>query len=195
MPCSLKPTPLQIPSCVCLAHGSPPLLIWFEYGYCPVGVFCCLVVYLLQQSSFLCWRLAKQQHFRNKVTFTLVPNSDLVSLSAHPTYIEVNIQTRFTAMEYTSLMQLCVEIRSTLDVYLEKVTLSLHYCSKYQHLFGLYCCSCSCLTLSPYPAVHIWSEHVPIPKMLHCVSNKYRAFAVHTVSHALIWYNQVSNRH
>ena len=45
MPCALKPT--QVENVQQSASCPVPLLISFECGYTPVGVFCCLVVYLL----------------------------------------------------------------------------------------------------------------------------------------------------
>ena len=70
MPCALKPTAVEIePRDQSLFPA--PLLIYFECCYNPVGVFCCLVVYLLSSTSQsgLKWTLEKPPHYRNKITF------------------------------------------------------------------------------------------------------------------------------
>ena len=90
MPCALKPA--NIESEHRNETSTPaPLLIWFECGYCPVGVYCCLVVYLLSLSeqTELKWRLDNPPHYRNNITFTVGKQFDRVTILSRATYIEV----------------------------------------------------------------------------------------------------------
>ena len=164
MPCALRPFILgTAPSAHVVSDlCAPPLLVWFECGYTPVGVFCCLVVYLLEITNGPNWSLVGQRHYRNKIKFSVGQNFDEVSLIAYPTYIEVRVERRHHIPE--PLAQLCSTILATLDSAIETVIRSLHYSCHSQHLFGSYCSSCpsSC---PPHPAV----KHYPNSFVLKCV--------------------------
>ena len=164
MPCALRPFILGTASSAHVVSDlcAPPLLVWFECGYTPVGVFCCLVVYLLEITDGPQWSLVGQRHYRNKIKFSVGQNFDEVSLIAYPTYIEVRVERRHHIPE--PLGQLCSTILATLDSAIETVIRSLHYSCHSQHLFGSYCSSCpsSC---PPHPAV----KHYPNSFVLKCV--------------------------
>ena len=152
MPCALKPAPVeeeQRDESICPA----PLTIYFECGYTPVGVFCCLVVYLLSQTSKseLEWKLYdKVVHHRNKITFNVGEYYDCVTLISRATYLEVWVDQMTPKL---SLDVLCEQIISTLHRGLETVTQSLHYTYKSCHFFGFSCCCLSCTSHPPHPAV------------------------------------------
>ena len=155
MPCALKPAPVeeeQRDQSICPA----PLAIYFECGYTPVGVFCCLVVYLLSQTlkSELEWKLNdKIVHHRNKITFKVGEYHDRVTLISRATYFEVWVDRRDDLIPKLSLDILCEQIISTLHRGLKKVTQSLHYTYQSHHFFGFPCCCPGCYSLSPHPAV------------------------------------------
>ena len=153
MPCALKPAPVeeeQRDESICPA----PLTIYFECGYTPVGVFCCLVVYLLSQTSKseLEWKLRDKivHHIRNKISFNVGEYYDRVTLISRATYLEVWVDQMTPKL---SLDILCKQIISTLHRGLETVTQSLHYTYKFHHFFGFPCCCLSCTSHSPHPAV------------------------------------------
>ena len=152
MPCALKPAPVeeeQRDESICPA----PLTIYFECGYTPVGVFCCLVVYLLSQTSKseLEWKLRdKVVHHRNKITFNVGEYYDCVTLISRATYLEVWVDQMTPKL---SLDVLCEQIISTLHRGLETVTQSLHYTYKSCHFFGFPCCCLSCTSHPPHPAI------------------------------------------
>ena len=156
MPCALKPASVeeeQRDESICPA----PLTIYFECGYTPVGVFCCLVVYLLSQ-TFIEWKLVKLHdkavHHRNKITFNVGDYYDCVTLISRATYLEVWVDRRgdSPAPDLT-LDILCEKIISTLHRGLETVTKSLHYNYKSRHCFGFPCSCPGCYSLSPHPAI------------------------------------------
>ena len=154
MPCALKPT--QVENVQQSASCPVPLLISFECGYTPVGVFCCLVVYLLSQTS-LKWKLQEEEetvHYRNKITFEVGKFYDSVAIISHATFLEVLVHRQKTSKLSTD--SLCEQVLSVLHNGLIAVTKSLHYTYKSKHLFGFYChCSPSLL---PHSAV---IEHCP----------------------------------
>ena len=155
MPCALKPAPVeeeQRDQFICPA----PLTIYFECGYTPVGVFCCLIVYLLSQTSKseLEWKLNdKIVHHRNKITFKVGKCYDCVTLISRATYLEVWVNRRDNLTPELTLDVLCKQIISTLHRGLETVTQSLHYTYKSCHFFGFPCCCPEYHTLPSHPAV------------------------------------------
>ena len=147
MPCALKPADVEREE----RDGSvspAPLLICFECGYTPVGVFCCLVVYLLDQKTdqVLEWKLTGNDQYRNRITFQVGQYYDTVTLISRATYLEVWVQQKMSP----SLNDLCDKILSSLHKGLDTVTQSLHYTYKSRHMFGVPCTAC---TAVPHPAV------------------------------------------
>ena len=155
MPCALKPASVeeeQRDESICPA----PLTIYFECGYTPVGVFCCLVVYLLSQTSKseLEWKLHdKIVHHRNKITFKVGKYHDCITLISRATYLEVWVVRKDGLIPQLSLDVLCEQIISTLHRGLETVTQSLHYTYKSHHLFGFPCSCPEYHTLPSHPAI------------------------------------------
>ena len=146
MPCALKPADVEREK----RDGSvspAPLLICFKCGYTPVGVFCCLVVYLLGQKTdqVLEWKLTGNDQYRNRITFQVGQYYDTVTLISRATYLEVWVQQQMSP----SLNDLCDKILSSLHKGLDIVTQSLHYTYKSKHEFGV---PCTC-TGVPHPAV------------------------------------------
>ena len=183
MPCALKPFVLGTASSAHVVSDlcPPPLLVRFECGYTPVGVFCCLVVYLLEITDGPKWSLVDQRHYRNKIKFNVGPHRDKVTLIAYPTYIEVRVEREHLIPE--PLGQLCSTILTTLDSAMETVTKSLHYSCHSQHFFGSYCPSCPS-SYPPHPAVKLNTDSC----VLQCV------LSAHTcvMPDNSLWYNKVS---
>ena len=147
MPCALKPAAVEEEQRD--ASLSPaPLLIYFECGYCPVGVFPCLVVHLLStELSKLKWTLDEAPHFRNKVTFLVGKCYHCITLISRATYLEVWPD---STVRMGSTLPF-FEIYQTLNKALELVTQSLHYTYKSDHFFGFPCTTCQ--SSPPHPAI------------------------------------------
>ena len=146
MPCALKPADVEREERDG-AVSPAPLLICFECGYTPVGVFCCLVVYLLDQKTdqVLEWKLTGNDQYRNRITFQVGQYYDTVTLISCATYLEVWVEQKMSP----SLNNLCDKILLSLQKGLLTVTQSLHYTYKSKHMFGV---PCTC-TAVPHPAV------------------------------------------
>ncbi|XP_019859195.1 PREDICTED: uncharacterized protein LOC105314737 [Amphimedon queenslandica] len=150
MPCALKPADVEREE----RDGSvspAPLLICFECGYTPVGVFCCLVVYLLDQKTdqVMSWKLSGNDQYRNRITFQVGQYYDTVTLICRATYLEVWIQQIKGSKLSTS------DLLLSLHKGLVTVTQSLHYTYKSKHMFGVPCTVC---TAVPHPAVIEFNE-------------------------------------
>ena len=171
MPCALKPTSVESQKRNTSSNNHPPaLLIWFECGFPPVGLFCCLIVKLLnnKSSSFKRWEYAKdpelQQH-RNKMIFRVGDLGDVVTLIAHPTYLEVWLDRECDVPE-PSVEDICDIVKHALDTALQEVCKSLHYNTRY--FFGFFCPICPCER--DHPAV---CKNLPFKTMV-CVRSDRR---------------------
>ena len=176
MPCALKPADVEREE----RDGSvspAPLLICFECGYTPVGVFCCLVVDLLDQKTdqVLKWKLTGNDQYRNRITFQVGQYHDTVTLISRATYLEVWVyQIKGSKLSTSDLL-------SSLHKGLDTVTQSLHYTYKSRHMFGVPCTAC---TRVPHPAVIDFNE-----KATMCVNGRIVEFN----ENQLYWSSKVSN--
>ena len=124
MPCILKSATSEELDDICQRRGSHPLLsaplmIRYECGFVPIGVFPALIARLVGQS----WPLGKEWMLedtvirKNKVTFIVSPNCDRVTLISRPKFYEVVVEDAYPTRNQmhcfcTSILQ---AIRSTLD--------------------------------------------------------------------------------
>ena len=188
MPCALKPA--KIESEHRNETSTPaPLLIWFECGYCPVGVYCCLVVYLLSlsQQTQLKWELDNPPHCRNKISFIVGKQCDRVTILSRATYIEVWVD-QTPGVKAVPLKTLCQHIRSVLNQGINAVTKTLHYSYNSQHYFGFPCCSSSSSCLPPHLAVCKDTE----PVVARCVLKKCETMVL-KYNHS-IWFQEVCEK-
>ena len=150
MPCALKPAAVNDLVRDESSIGPVPLLIYFECGYTPVGVFCCLVIYLLSQTSGQ-WILINKPQNRNKITFKIHKTHDKVTLISRATYLEVWVDRIPGLISPVSDDSLCGQVLSTIQSGILTVVQSLNYTYKSKHLFGFHCSCCS--SSSPHPAL------------------------------------------
>ena len=183
LPCALKPATLE-QDVGDLSMFPAPLLIYFECGYCPVGMFCSLVVHLISttQQSGLKWTLDKPPHYRNKITFLVGKCYDKITLISRATYLEISINRIPEISEALPLSELCLAVYKTLNTSIQIVTESLHYTNKTHHFFGFPCTVCQ--SSPPHPAI---CEH-PDPVAARCVHGK--GFVPLLEQHT-IWINEV----
>ena len=183
MPCALKPTAEEVEHRE-QSISPPPLLIYFECGYNPVGVFCCLVVYLLSSTSQsgLEWTLSKLHQYRNKITFKVGKCCDQITLVSRTTYLEIWIDRIPDVSKAMPLKSLCPIIYNVIDNGIKTVTDSLHYTYKSRHLFGFPCTACEFST--PHPAICEYED----PVVAQCV---YGPNVVPLQEQHVIWFDKV----
>lgn len=146
MPTSLAPTVL------CDLHQDtslpppPPLLISFDCGYTPVGIFGSLVTCLLcDTSSIECCLDARSQQYRNKIKLIAGSWRDEVTLISRAKFLEVIFKKTHPKASSSP-----ADIRIAIDESIKAVTESFHYKSKAKHFFGFVC---SCKSLPQHPAI------------------------------------------
>ena len=104
----------------------------------PRGVFCCLVVELLQEVSQweLVWSVSKAEVFDNLVTLTHLETSHKVTLIDRLLFLEVQIR-----QEDTSLPSIHFQVKQTIEKALVEVCNRLNFCD-FEISFGFLCTKC-----------------------------------------------------
>ena len=102
------------------------IMIHFETGFVPFGVFCASVAKLiaLQDSLSPTWELCDDQVMKNKVTFCIDMAFD-VTLISRPQYLEIQIE-EDASSDY-SLSHICSFVRQTVVQTLENVISKMKY--------------------------------------------------------------------
>ena len=186
MPCVLQTEDLNETTAHSLLY--PPLIISFECGYCPVGVFSALVVYLLQhsqeESSTLKWKIPHGATvYRNKVSFLVGLDLHKVTMIARPTYFEVQYECSVNQL-HTPVHKACLYIRKAILNGLTVVIRSRNYICKTTPLVGF----CA-LDHSVYPLPHIAMCEGENPAAMECISSKE---PTELLSSHCIWFGMIS---
>ena len=169
MPCVLQTKDLN--NTVVDSLPYPPLIVSFECGYCPVGVFSALVVYLLQHSqkktSTLKWKIPHGATvYRNKISFLVGYDLNKITMIAKPTYFEVQYDcpaSRLHTPVHTVCSHICEDILNGLAV----VIGSRNYTCNTTPLIGFYCHRSQCT-----PTPHIAICEGKNPSAMMCISSK-----------------------
>ena len=105
-----------------------PLLIHFDGGFLPFGVFCALMAHLVAHQNSLSpkWQLCGDQVRRNKVTFC-VDGALYVTLISQPQFIKIFATRHPRARSKKSLPYLCSSVRQTVIATLETVLSKMKY--------------------------------------------------------------------
>ena len=137
MPCILKSTKSS-GSEASRDPNVPPLLVCFDCGYCPKGIFPALVAYLLNHSkekgSEYPWELQEEEIYKNQVSFTV--DCCTVSLKVVPKYIEVLCTPSDpTTCDPTTCHEVCMSLKRGMC----QVTSDLHYAMETKWHFAFFC--------------------------------------------------------
>ena len=119
MPCVLRSArkeDLKVPTG---SADPPPLMLCYDCGYMPLGVFPALITNLVSQQQ---WTLNEDEDclFKNKVQFFVEKDNDKVTLVSHPRYFEIAI-TRSKGSKKRN-EELCPGIRAVFKSTLQDVT-------------------------------------------------------------------------
>ena len=123
------------------SSGVPPLLITFESGYCPRGLFGALVVYLLQNKmmSEFEWGLEQDNIFRDQIYLSVGPY-DSFQLRVLPAFLSIELCTSTGASpRKLTLASVCCEVQRCINTGIGKVSETLHCSQKAAHSFGFFC--------------------------------------------------------
>ena len=135
------------------ASTLPQLIITFQCGYCPKGLFGTLVTYLItneMQSEFE-WELITDKIYRDEVTFRVGPY-DIVTLKFLSTHLEITCAESNPDLlrEHCIEEEVCQEVKHSIEKGIITVTSAINYINAH-HSFTFYCTSESCKN-NPHPA-------------------------------------------
>ena len=105
-----------------------PLIIHFEGGFVPFGVFCASIANLIAHQDTLSprWQLCDDQVMKNKVKFC-IDRSFYATLLSQPQYLEIRIERHPRARAKRSLPNICSTVRQTVVQTLETVITKMRY--------------------------------------------------------------------
>lgn len=118
----------------------PPIMITFESGYCPKGIFGSLVVKLLNKdkmSSFE-WKLNQDRIYRNQISLSVGPY-DFFEFSLFPTHIKISLDTITKLCRTIPLGRVCCDVIREVESNIRTVTEALHYTQRASHSLAFAC--------------------------------------------------------
>ena len=118
----------------------PPLLVVFECGFCPKGMFGSLVVNLLkkEKGSQFEWNLKEDRIYRDQICLAVGPY-DSFQFSLSSTHVKIALNTTTEKCRKIPLGQVCCDIRHQIEQSILTVTEVLHYTQRAAHSFAFAC--------------------------------------------------------
>ena len=109
-------------------QDAAPLMISFEGGFVPFGVFCASIANLIAHQDALSprWQLCDDQVMKNKVKFS-IDKSFYTTLISRPQYFEIRVERHPRARAKRSLPNICSTVRQTVVQTLETVITKMRY--------------------------------------------------------------------
>ena len=135
LPCAL--THADLPPVTEEDSVVPPLLVTFDSGYCPRGVFGSLVVDLMKKKkepSKFTWEFEQDKIYRNQVQMSVGPY-DSFRFRLHSRYIRIDLVFSSPKRRGLPLGCVCCDVRHCLHESIRKVTEALNYSVKASHMF------------------------------------------------------------
>ena len=137
MPCVLKSaraSELMIHSCG--ESDPPPLMLRYDCGYVPVGMFPSMITNLVSQKVGG-WKMMEKDIRKNRVQFRVGEDCDTVTLISRPRYFEIAIS-RSKGFQ-TPTESLCSHVRRVIQSTLSTVTSRMNYHFSMGYKFGFEC--------------------------------------------------------
>jgi len=136
MPCvlqSARDSELAVP---CKPSDPAPLMLRYECGFMPMGVFPSMIANLVGQNRDG-WKIIDTVLWKNKIRFRVGEDCDIVTLISHPCYFEIAIS-RSDGFQ-TPTESLCSHVRGVIQSTLSTVTSCMHHKFSMEYRFGFEC--------------------------------------------------------
>ena len=148
------------------------LVMSFDQGHCPKGLFGVLLhTILTNKEKRLDWNLDISKIFKDQVSFKVGPYRDVVTIKFCTTHIEVALNPVFLPQRSgpSTLKEICVIVRSTVQSGIEQATRDLHYNKvKTRHSLGVMCSKCGTshevMVVDDRQTVVCSKEYCPLPE-------------------------------
>ena len=173
VPCVLKSYPVEtlIPNS---KQAIPPLLVTFECGYCPLGMFNALAVSL---SKCRTWHMVRFNRlddntrlYRNKLVYYVGEAEDKLTLIAHPKFFEIQLERVVKSMK--NINHVCNDVRITIEQSIEHIKSFVPSFEQSFHHLAFHCDG-DHSTVGSVAVVHpaviqTPSKEVPCPSIVRC---------------------------
>ena len=182
MPCVLKSATCAELQQVRSSPDIAPLMIRYECGYMPLGIFSSLIIGLVSQNENN-WELVEEDLHRNKIEFQVGDDGDSVTLISRPTYMEIVVFRESDPTKPT--FSVCCDVRNSIEATLEDVHSYMKYNSSARFQYGFECPS------------HPGKEHLCVLKKLSsnkffCLQNpkRHAVLPMKDIKY-IVWFHQV----
>ncbi len=136
MPCVLRSARASELKIDTSSEDPAPLMLRYECGYVPVGVFPSTITNLVSQ-QVEGWKLIQRGLYKNRVRFYVGDDYDVVTLISHPRFFEIIIS---RPKDYvTPTVSLCAHVRGVIQSTLGTVTSRMNYRFRMGYKFGFEC--------------------------------------------------------
>ena len=179
MPCVLKSARASLLSVERSRTDPAPLMLRYECGYVPVGVFPAMITNLVSQ-QMKGWKMIEEGIYKNRVQFFVGEDYDKVTLISRPRYFEIVI-TRSDELFLTPAHSVCADIRSVIQSTLATVTSRMNYRFTMKYKFGFEC------------PTHPGKEHLCVlvsetARRMECLENFKKPQPVLLEPHHKVWF-------
>ena len=180
MPCVLRNAPpRELSICASSSDSDPaPLMLRYNCGYVPVGVFPAMITNLISQ-QVQGWKLIEEGLCKNRVQFHVGKDYDTLTLISRPRFLEfvISRSDKFR----TPTHSLCVHIRSVIQSTLAAVTSCMNYHFSMAYKFGFEC------------PTHPGREHLCVlaeetAEKMECLQNRKRVQPVNMEPCHRVWF-------
>ena len=135
MPCVLRSARADELKVIQSVSDPAPLMLHYECGYVPLGVFPAMITNLVSRQKELDWKMMKV--LRNKVDFKTGKDHDVITVILHPRYFEITIARNVKHEKPTE--SLCSEVLTVMESTHGKVTSKMNYEFCLEYKFGFEC--------------------------------------------------------
>ena len=167
MPCVLRSATASELSVHSHRESDPaPLILCYDCGYVPIGIFPSLITNLVSQKLSL-WEMIGDGLRKNRVQFHVGKDYDTVTLISRPRYLQISLSRSESFKSPTE--SVCSHVRQVIQSTLATVTSRTNYRFSMGYKFGFEC-----------PA-HPGREHICVldhdePRRMKCLQNKKDTF-------------------
>ena len=137
MPCVLKSARAEDLSVDRRDSDPAPLMLRYQCGYMPVGVFPAMITNLVSKQGNIGWEMVEEGLRKNRVQFIVGKDFDTVTLISHPRFFEVILVRSDGCRKSTD--SLCYELLHVIETALSSVTSRMNYNFSMGYQFGFEC--------------------------------------------------------
>ena len=137
MPCVLKSARASKLAPTSHSASDPAhLMLHYECGYVPIGVFPAMITNLVSQ-RLEDWKLIDEDLRKNRVAFYVGEYYDIATLLSHPRYFEIAVSQ--SEGSESSVASLCTHVRNVIECTLRTVTSRMSYNFSMNYKLGFEC--------------------------------------------------------